>query len=143
MSDPVAVIREGIGAPKEHHRSCDTRKGQACDCYMRRYAPALAALDALVAERDEAVARGKNSWAHYEEARKSLLKAEEGRDLDRKILTGFREKAEAERDRLLEAASVAIGNLTVPGWIAPSAHVTHAVAVLRAALADVPAGDGE
>lgn len=52
----ATLIRKAIG-PTEHHRLCNSRQGRECDCYMRRYAKALAALDrlktfaALVAEQ--------------------------------------------------------------------------------------------
>lgn len=59
------TVREALRVPPEgHHRFCATRRADdaECDCFMRSYTPALAALDALVSlaeqlqrERDEAL----------------------------------------------------------------------------------------
>jgi hypothetical protein len=65
MSNAADIVREWIlkGAHdgwNGHHPNCSTKVTEGCDCYHRKYAPALAALDALVAERDNAVAKGQS-----------------------------------------------------------------------------------
>lgn len=77
MSGEADVIRAAIGAPAEHHLRCNSRKGDACDCYMRHYVPALAALDALereIGDLDQAGANVQELWKKAEAERDQLAK---------------------------------------------------------------------
>lgn len=58
MSDHADTIRRALTKgyhEQGHHPNCATREDEGCDCYARGSYEARAALDALLAERQQAV----------------------------------------------------------------------------------------
>lgn len=97
MSDHADIVREWIlkGAHdgwNGHHPACSTKEVQGCDCYHRKYAPALAALDALVAERDEARSELDQTGEYLRVITQRAVAAEAERDEALREV-GFKKKA--------------------------------------------------
>lgn len=104
-SDTLAdTIREAIGAPAEHHKLCNgiRYQGRECDCYMRRYTPALDALDALLASVAAEQCGDTGAWIEAndraDEAEANLLAAAR-RAGDEAIRA---ERAESDNQKLRE-----------------------------------------